>query len=513
MDVETSVRLPSPAKLVAFTALVLTACATGNLSAPTRSWATTGAPSPAPLTRQLGERVSYGQGYRQDEEGVIVVHLRGTDLQMREQMNALLQNEIAAFNSIIQRNRAIQNLGCTNFAAFGSASADGRLWHGRNFDFYGLGAMDRYRVVFIVEPEGGLPFAAISWPGWGGPEMVHTAMNAAGISLGYNWSNSNQESIATADRLWRLLRRVIENARTLEEALALLEQGPRISAANLLIADGKVPDAVVVEMTSRKMTVRRATAGVIYATNHFIAAAMQEPIQDPNSTARYARLGDLLRAQRGKIDLVQAVSFLRDHFDARTQRDDLSGDVIAWNINLQSEVFSPNDLTFWVATGLAPAVYGEYVGFSLKDELAGHQAKTALRSIAPDPVAQSPRYAALQTFQAGYRAYLEGDYVQAARALEQAVAAEPTNGKYRFTLASVYMNQQEYAQAIGGFQQALASDMNEVYQATAYFRLGTIYQGLGDQAKMRAAFQKVLELNIGEPTLEEPARRALDAGP
>jgi len=54
--------------------------------------------------------------------------------------------------------------------------------------------------------------------------------------------------------------------------------------------------------------------------------------------------------------------------------------------------------------------------------------------------------------------------------------------------------------------------MNEVYQATAYFRLGTIYQAMGDQEKMRATFQKVLDLNIGEPTIEEPARRALGPG-
>jgi tetratricopeptide (TPR) repeat protein len=76
----------------------------------------------------------------------------------------------------------------------------------------------------------------------------------------------------------------------------------------------------------------------------------------------------------------------------------------------------------------------------------------------------------------------------------------------------VYLNQKKYADAIREFQQAVASDMNEVYQATAYFRLGTIYQAMGDQEKMRATFQKVLDLNIGEPTIEEPARRALGPG-
>ncbi|MEW6568304.1 MAG: C45 family autoproteolytic acyltransferase/hydrolase [Chloroflexota bacterium] len=466
------------------------------------------------MPRQVGERITYGQGYKQIEEGITVVHLKGSEAEIQEQVEALLKDEIAAFDAVISRNRMIQGLGggCTNFAAFGPASADGQLWHGRNFDFYGLGAMDRYRVVYIVEPEGRIPFVAIGWPGWGGPELVHTAMNAEGISLGYNWADSNQEDIAQAPQLWRLLRRVIEEASTLDEAIAILQQGPRFSAANLLIADGKVPEAIVVEMSSTKMTVRRASDGVIYATNHFVTPEMQEPIKDPNSFARYQRIGGLLQADYGQVDLEKVISFLRDHYDVRTRREELSGDVIAWNINVQSAVFSPTDLTFWVAKGLAPAVYGEYVGFSLGDELAGTQAGTQLPVISEDPIIQSSAYATFQTFQAGYIAYLEGDYARAVAEIEKAVAASPDSGRYYFVLASAYMNQQEYPEAIRAFEAALATNMNEVYQAYSYYRLAMIYQGMGDEENMRAAFQRVLELAIGDPTIEDPARRALESG-
>jgi len=125
-------------------------------------------------TRRVEAKITEGQGYKQIEEGIIVVHLKGSEPQMRQQRESLLKNETGAFNAVIRRNRMIQELsgGCTAFAAFGSATADGKVWHGRNFDFYGLGAMDRYRVVYIVEPEGKIPFVSIGWPNWGGPEQV-----------------------------------------------------------------------------------------------------------------------------------------------------------------------------------------------------------------------------------------------------------------------------------------------------------------------------------------------------
>ena len=73
--------------------------------------------------------------------------------------------------------------------------------------------------------------------------MVHTAMNAQGLSLGYMLSQAPGESLASVPILWQLFRRVMEEASTIDEALAILEAGPRRGAANLLLADGLAPAA------------------------------------------------------------------------------------------------------------------------------------------------------------------------------------------------------------------------------------------------------------------------------
>lgn len=462
----------------------------------------------APVPAGRGARVWHGAAYKQVVDWITVVHLKGTDAQIREQYLALLSDEIAAAEAVLSRNRVLRAGGCTNFAAFGPAAADGKVWHGRAFDFYGIGAMDRYKVVSVVEPAGGIPYMSVNWANRYGYDWVHTAMNAEGVSLGYMWGDAVGERIWDAWRLWALFRRVIERAHTLAEAVEIVTGSERGSAANLLIADAKIPDSVVVEMTSRRVAVRRAKDGVVYATNHFVSPTTRQPIKDPHSEARYRRIGDLLASHRGRVDLTTSVSFLRDRYDVLAGRESFTGDVIAWNMNVLAVVFSPGDLTFWVAKGMAPAVYSEFVGFSLKAELSG--GATRLRAVPEDPVIRTAAYRSFLAYQEGYVAAMEGDYSRAVERIREAIPGDPRSGRYRYTLANAYMNLGRYPEAIQTFREVLAADADEVLRAYTYFRLGQIYQRLGDRAKMREAYTKVLAFATGEPEIEGPARAALE---
>jgi hypothetical protein len=72
-----------------------------------------------------------------------VVHLRGSEAKMQAQYQALLADEIASFRQAVASHRMMQRFGGgrSNFAAFGLASASGRPWHSRNFDFNGHGGL------------------------------------------------------------------------------------------------------------------------------------------------------------------------------------------------------------------------------------------------------------------------------------------------------------------------------------------------------------------------------------
>jgi len=443
-----------------------------------------------------------------------MVHLRGSEAEMEAQYQALLADEIDGFHQAAANHRVMQRFGggCTNFTAFGPASADGKLWHARNFDFSGHGVLDRYRVVYVVEPADKIPFVVIgnSGDGWN-YQVVHTAMNVQGLSLGYMLSAAPGESIMDTGTLWLLFRRVIENASTIEEALAILEAGPRRGAANLLLADGKVPDAVVVELTSDGLAVRRAEDGVVYSTNHFISPEMFYPEnKDPDTYARFERLGELGRLHHGAFDLKQTVALLRDHYDVHAGRESLGGDIIATPSNMLSVVFCPSDLTFWVANGPAPAAYREFVGFSLQDELDGTQAHISVPSVPADPIVGSAAWAEVETFQAGFFAYLQGDDSPAAERLAEAVALNPHSARYGYYLGRALMNLDRQEEAIAAFEAALAGDSHSSYCAYIYYRLGLIYEAMGAEDEMRAAFEQVLALDIGDEEIEGYARRALE---
>ena len=441
-----------------------------------------------------------------------MVHLRGSEAEMEAQYRALLAEEIAGFRRAAAGHRVMRRYsGCTNFAAFGPASADGKLWHARNFDWSGQGVLDRYRVVYIVEPTGKIPFVAIGFSGeYWNYRMVHTAMNAQGLSLGYMLSQAPGESLASVPILWRLFRQVMEEASTIEEALAILEAGPRGGAANLLLADGKTPEAVVVEMTSDGLAVRRAEDGVVYATNHFVSPELfYAENRDPDSHARFERLGELATLYHGTFDLEQVVALLRDRYDVHAGRETLGGDIIGSPINMLSIVFNPGDLTFWVADGLAPAAYRRFVGFSLEDELDDTQAQTAVPSLPADPIVGSRAWAEVEAFQAGYSAYLQGDDATAAKHLAEAVSLNPHSARYGYYLGRALTNLGRDDEAIAVFEAALAGDPHSSYCAYIHYRLGRIHEARGDEERMRAAFEQVLVLDIGDEEIEGYARQAL----
>lgn len=433
---------------------------------------------------------------------------------MEAQYRSLLSEEISDFRSAASNHRMLNQFigGCSNIAVFGPASLDGSLWHGRNFDFSGYGVLDRYRIIYIVEPEGKIPYVTISWSGplpWN-YQAVHTAMNAKGLTLGYMISQAPGESIMDTLTLWTLFRTVIENASTIEEAVAILEAGPRKGAANLLLADGKKPEAVVVEITSRAVIVRQSENGVIYSTNHFVSDELFNPEnKDPDSLGRLEKLGELTARDFGSFDLPLTISVLRDRYDMNAERMALGGDIIATPANMISVVFHPADLTFWVANGSAPAAYRSFVGFSLQGELDGNQAQTSLLSVPVDASLDADAWAEVEAYQSGIRAYDQGDDAMAVEFLSKAVALDPNSARYRYGLAGALINLGRYDEAITNLESALTNDPYSAYRAYIYFRLGLIYERMGNTENKCAAFEKVLEVDVGDEEIERYARQAL----
>jgi predicted choloylglycine hydrolase len=207
--------------------------------------------------------------------------------------------------------------GCTSFAAWGSATEDGHLIIGRNFDFEIEDLFDRFKLVQIIHPEKGIPFISISWPGMYG---VVSGVNKELISVTLNAAKSDHAA-------WKgtpvvvMSRRVLQEASTLQEAVALFRSLNSYISESFLVADGKTGEVVVVEKTPQLTLIRKPepSSFTLLCANHFLSPDLQNHkkhqafVKEGSSLSRLERLQELLDRHKGKISPAVAATILRDY--------------------------------------------------------------------------------------------------------------------------------------------------------------------------------------------------------
>lgn len=235
--------------------------------------------------------------------------------------------------------------GCTNFAVFGKWTRDGGLLHGRNLDWSINGRAQDDAVILIWRPRGGAPFMMVGWAGCIGSV---SGMNAAGITIGEMTCSSPDETFDGLP-LFLIMRRVLEKTASLDEAVRLIQEGPRTLGWNFVIGDGKIPDARALEVDAKTCEVyapldpkeeaetgHSPLADAIRRTNHPCGGeplkkvagiyarklGLKMPeweaarplvkayLSQGNSWRRYHWLGERIRSMPGGIGVEEAVELL-----------------------------------------------------------------------------------------------------------------------------------------------------------------------------------------------------------
>jgi hypothetical protein len=258
--------------------------------------------------------------------------------------------------------------GCTAFGAWGSATANGHLITGRNFDWEAAEVFSTNRVVEMCEPDGKIPFISLSWAGMAG---VVSGMNRAGISVTVNGAPSKLPD-TTATPVAIVAREIMEQAHNLDEALIILRNAKVFVSTLWLVgsrADGKF---IVVEKTPGATNVREPDGDTIVCPNHFETPGLKDDPRNTNymagatSVSREARLKELIQKADGKIDPALAADFLRDR--------DLPGGIFAGDghrgslnafIATHATVMDLTDGIFWAAS--PPNQLGKFVAFDVSD--------------------------------------------------------------------------------------------------------------------------------------------------
>jgi hypothetical protein len=260
------------------------------------------------------------------------------------QLDALARAAGVDRDSLLLVNLApeiFSGLSCSCLSVFGSKSAGGGVLMARNLDWQDGGVLRELGLV-VIESGSGNRFASVTWPGLVG---VVTGMNAHGLSVANLVVLGRGADPAAGVPVMFALRRALESADSVDDAIQLLRKTKRTIPQNYALADPA--GAKTVETSAGQFREREAGDGFTAITN-FLEEERTQP-----AGSRYRRMVQASASKKPGVKELQAVL-------AEVAMDDL---------NVQAVVMSPARRLIHGSTRERPAASGKYWTLDLEDQL------------------------------------------------------------------------------------------------------------------------------------------------
>lgn len=296
---------------------------------------------------------------------------------------------------------AMQDLmvvGCTSLAVWNENTDDGDLLIGRNFDFYVGDDFAKNKLIEFVEPENGIPYLSVSWPGMIG---VVSGMNKEGITVTIN-AGKSKIPLTAKTPISLVTKEILQYAATIEEAITIAKKRKVFVSESILVSSANDKNAVIIEVSPDNFGVYNVeNTSRVFCTNHFQSEAYQDDkrnqkqIAESHSKYRYEKLQELLQENK-KLNPEKMASILRDKSGLKGEKIGF-GNEKAMNQLLahHAVIFSPQKKLVWVSSN--PYQLGEFVCYDLNEIFSnkrlknGELAKSNL-NIAKDPFVDSQEF-------------------------------------------------------------------------------------------------------------------------
>lgn len=261
-----------------------------------------------------------------------------------DEMNALAKGAQLPEWKIKVTNLIPEMMHCSGFALLSKATAENKLYHGRVLDYGVKMKLQNHAVLIIQEPDGKVPFVNVSYAGFIGSV---TGMNLAKISIG----EMGGGGVGQWDGIPMsfLVRMVLEDTRTLEEAIGVFKDNPRTCEYYYVIADAAADNAVGIKALPDKLEIIR------HGETH---PQLQHPVENTvimSAGDRYNNLARLIAEGYGKFTQASAIRLM----DAP----------VAMNSNLHDALMVPEDAVIYVANARpdgSPAWKQKYYRFDIR---------------------------------------------------------------------------------------------------------------------------------------------------
>ena len=244
---------------------------------------------------------------------------------------------------------------CSAFIATGSSTKSGQIVFGHNaWTGYAEGA--RWNVIFDIRPAKGFRLLMDGMAG-----LIHSGddfvISASGLMITEttisHFAGFDPSGIAEFVRA----RKAAQYADSIDSFVRIMTEGNNGGYANnWLIGDRKTGEIASLELGLKNVTLQRTTDGYFAGSNFPVNLKLiaEETTFDPSDkssspNARRIRWDQLMAANKGKIDVAAARTFLSDHLDSATGKVDPNERTLCGHIDL-----SPRGVAGWVGP-YAPA--------------------------------------------------------------------------------------------------------------------------------------------------------------
>lgn len=354
---------------------------------------------------------------------------------------------------------------CSTLMAWGAATHNGKLLHGRNFDFPGVGVWDHAPELVFCSPDIGLRYGFATCRG--ADVAAISGFNEAGLVVTPH-TRLHKDIAFSGAAIADLCHDIIRKCQTIAQAEAVVRERQVASSWGLAISAAKDGRAAVIEA--------HATAvGITYSdgdqpwktcTNHYLAPELRHRELAPapgwtwHTHSRKKRLEQAAHAALAgdKLTAQALFAWLGDNHDADLPEiERAAGGVLAQSTGVHTVVVEPHQQIVHVSVGRCPSARGalQSVGWDWSQPVGGVEI-SADSAVQPN---QQSLFDASGPKGAAYRYYLRAAQLEAQGAkpkpvedeLLLALQAAPDDPTFLLLAGAVALRRRDVATAYARF--------------------------------------------------------------
>jgi hypothetical protein len=394
---------------------------------------------------------------------------------------------------------------CTCVMVSGEATANNGYLVGRNFDLPPYRPDAPPSRLVLERPSAGIPHLSLYHaPGYL-PGI--SAINQEGLIVSVLMNFPSRVRWGGTPVL-ALSKRVIEEARTVEDARRILSEAPPAAGWTFFVADA-ARQARCFEVGFHGLGEIAPEQGVLFAANRYRSDILFASDREASTAwrehnlAREQRLAEALDSLRGSLDVPNLVALLGDRIDPTTQTPRV-GPAIAAPHNTGSLIFAPEqDALFLSAGGWPSNGCGVFQGLSLSALFRGELVRTESHA---SPWPAEVQGAASAYVRATYRLLVEGDERASLHALDAAISRVPEEPSYRVTRGALRLRLGDALGAEADLRESLRRETWAARRAHVNLLLGCALDLQGARAAALESYRAAL---AGESKVALAAQRGL----